>query len=139
MAENEVLYKTAVPKWILSIINQLYDIENKIRRDGDPSNIQRNLEKILNVLNTETGISDLSMNRIKLAFEDPMGQDFTETRTDLEATISGAGTDKLRVVEVVKPIIRVIFSDTAGEYSKIVQKGIVVVESKIEGERKHHG
>ena len=58
--------------------------------------------------------------------EDPMGQEFKETRTDLDATISGRGTENLIVVEVIKPIVRV------GEaaFSKVVQKGIVVVESK---------
>ena len=130
MAENEVSYKVVIPKFILSILNQLYDIENKIKKDGDPSKIQRNLDKILNVLNTEAGIYDPSMKKVTFAYEDPMGQDFTETRTDLEATISGVGTDELKVVEVVKPIIRVVFADGVGEYSRIVQKGIVVVESQ---------
>jgi len=65
-----------------------------------------------------------------LAYEEPMNQPFNETRTDLEATISGAGTEHLVVVEVIKPIIRVVLGEGAGEFSKVVQNGIVVVESR---------
>ena len=54
-----------------------------------------------------------------------MGQSFSETRTDLEATITGEGTDNLKVVEVIKPIIRV--GDKS--FSRVVQKGIVIVQS----------
>jgi hypothetical protein len=61
-----------------------------------------------------------------------MGQDFQETRTDIEATISGKGTEHLKVVEVIKPIIR----RGPRALSRVVQKGIVVVEAatKIEEE-----
>jgi hypothetical protein len=104
-----------VPKWLLSMLNQLYEIEQKLKCHGDPGNAMRNVTRIKDNLE-ESGIF----------YEDPMGQVFKETRTDLEATISGAGTDSLVVVEVIKPIIR------AGprDLSRIVQKGIVVVETK---------
>ncbi len=64
-------------------------------------------------------------------YEDPTGEDFQETRTDLQATISGKGTEDLKVIEVVKPIIR----HGRRELSRVVQKGIVVVEAvtKTEG------
>ena len=66
----------------------------------------------------------------KLYYEDPMGQVFSETRTDLEASITGTNTENLYVVEVIKPIIRI--GDR--QFSRVVQKGIVVVESKTVGE-----
>jgi hypothetical protein len=56
-----------------------------------------------------------------------MGQIFKETRTDLEATISGSSTEDLHVVEVIKPIIR----QGSRQFSRVAQKGIVIVESKI--------
>ena len=84
-----------IPKWVLGILNQLYEVEQKLGRHGDPANALRNISKIKDILE-EGG----------LFFEDPMGQPFKETRSDLEATISGAGTENLRVVEVIKPIIR---------------------------------
>ena len=104
-----------VPKWALAILNNLYDVEQKLSNGGDPSNILRNVQKMKDV-----------MGDIGLFYEDPMGQPFKETRTDLEATISGSETENLRVVQVFKPIIR----SGQESYSRVVQKGIVIVESK---------
>ena len=108
-----------VPKGILVVINQLYEIEHKINKAGDPANMQRNVTKMKDALE-ESG----------LTYENPLGQVFKETRTDLEATISGEGTENLVVVEVIKPIIRAIIRERGAEFTKIVQKGIVVVESQ---------
>ncbi|MGH7984252.1 MAG: hypothetical protein ACREFF_14090 [Candidatus Udaeobacter sp.] len=69
------------------------------------------------------------LEEMGLFYEDPMGQAFKETRTDLEATISGQGIDNLRVVEVIKPILRYGTRDL----STVIQKGIVVVESAAVG------
>lgn len=108
-----------VPKWALHVLNNLYDIERKLAGHSDPGNIKRNMERIKNAF--EDG---------KLFYDDPMGQDFNETRTDLEASITGTGTENLVVVEVIKPIVR--FGDRA--LSRVMQKGIVIVQSRIEGE-----
>ena len=103
-----------IPKLASNTLNHLYEIERKLKLHGDPSSIQRNVERI------KASYADAN-----LFFEDPMGQTFNETRTDLEATISGEITENLVVVEVIKPIIR------AGDqsFSRVVQKGIVVVKS----------
>lgn len=110
-----------VPKSILVALNQLYEMEQKLTKNGDSANLQRNVSKMKDAF-AEFG----------LAYEDPMGQPFKETRSDLEATISGAGTEDLIVVEVIKPIIRAVVREGAGEFSKVIQKGIVVVESRKE-------
>jgi hypothetical protein len=104
-----------VPKWVFSLLNNLYGAEKKLRLQGDPRNVLRNLSKMKDTL-----------EELGFFYEDPMGQLFKETRTDLEATISGTGTDNLRVVEVIKPIIR----SGNRTLSRISQKGIVIVESK---------
>jgi hypothetical protein len=103
-----------IPKFASNTLNHLYEIERKLKLYGDPASIQRNVDRI------KAGFEDA-----KLFYDDPMGQSFSETRTDLEATISGGSTENLVVVEVIKPIIRV------GEqsFSRVVQKGIVVVKS----------
>jgi hypothetical protein len=104
-----------IPKWILVTLNNLYEVEKKLALHGDVGNAIRNVEKMKDLF-AEMGVF----------YEDPMGQEFKETRSDLDATICGSGTENLVVVEVIKPIVR------AGEaaFSKVVQKGIVVVESK---------
>ncbi|ARV17815.1 hypothetical protein AEP_00858 [Curvibacter sp. AEP1-3] len=107
-----------VPKWALQVLNNLCDIERKLSIHGDPGNAKRNVERIKEVFEDQ-----------KLFYEDPIGEKFSETRTDIEASITGSGTENLVVVEVIKPIIR------AGDetFSKVVQKGIVIVESKSQG------
>lgn len=114
--------KIPVSKNILVVLNQLYEIEQKLKKNGDPGNLQRNVNKVKDAFK--------ALEEFGLIYEDPMNQPFKETRTDLEATISGSGTDNLVVVEVIKPIIRAVIRDGAGEFSIVIQKGIVVVESK---------
>jgi hypothetical protein len=110
-----------VPKWALTLLNNLYEIERKLAVHGDPGNASRNVEKMKDAFAEQ-----------RLFYEDPIGEPFKETRTDLEATIAGADTENLMVVEVIKPIIR------AGEaaFSRVVQKGIVLVQSKEAGDGK---
>jgi len=122
----EQMFKSAeipqqVPKSILTAINQLYEIEQKVNKLHDAGTLQRNVAKMKDAFE-ESG----------LAYEDPMGQAFKETRTDLDARISGSGTENLVVVEVIKPIIRYISTDGHGRFSVVVQKGIVVVGARKE-------
>lgn len=127
--------RNQIPKSILTALNQLYELEQKLKKQDDPSNLGRNVCKMKDSF-AEEGLTTWDARggqfRISLAYEDPLGQPFKETRTDLEATIAGSGTENLIVVEVIKPIIRAILRDGAGEFSKIVQKGIVIVESRKE-------
>jgi hypothetical protein len=104
-----------VPKWALGILNNLCDIEKKLDINGDGSNIKRNVDRIKDLLEEEN-----------IFYENPLGQKFTETRTDLDATITGEGVEDLIVVEVIKPIIRVGNKN----YSVVVQRGIVIVQSR---------
>jgi hypothetical protein len=117
-----------IPKSILTVLNQLYELEQKLNKQSDPANLRRNLGKMKDAL-AEEGFPDTGGGRICLAYDDPMGQPFKETRTDLEATIAGSGTENLVVVEVIKPIIRASLRDGV---SLVVQKGIVIVESRKE-------
>ena len=124
-----------IPKSILTVLNQLYEVEQKLTKRDDPAGLARNIAKIKDAL-AEEGLPAFDANgdqlRIGLAYEDPTGQRFKETRTDLEVSIAGEGTENLVVVEVIKPIIRATWKDGVGERAKIVQKGIVIVESRKE-------
>jgi hypothetical protein len=110
-----------VQKSILTAMNQLYELERKIKKYGDPGDCIRNIDRMKD-----------AFGEFGLTYEDPMGQAFKETRTDLEASISGAAIEDLIVVEVIKPIIRIRLCDGTRESSRIVQKGIVVVASQKE-------
>jgi len=109
------------PKWMYTLLNQLFEIEKKLSVDetSDPNNCLRNIAKIKDLFETHG-----------LFYENPTGQTFKETRTDLEANISGSGTENLCVVETLKPIIReVTLIEGEPHGSRIIQKGIVIVES----------
>jgi hypothetical protein len=133
--------KFQIPKSINIVINQLYELEQKLKKHGDPNNLQRNVTKMKDTFSEEgLPLDGSGQLHICLSYEDPMGQPFKETRTDLDATISGPGTDNLVVVEVIKPIIRSELRMSAGDLSEkdkaqfmqVIQKGIVVVESQKE-------
>ena len=109
------VFTLEIPKGILIVLNNLYEIEKKLTFHGDTGNAERNVEKMKG-----------AMAELGYFYEDPMGQYYKETRTDLDASISGSSTENLIVVEVIKPIVR------AGDvtFSRVIQKGIVIVESK---------
>lgn len=135
------IQKIQIPKSILVVINQLYELEHKLKKHGDPNNLQRNVTKMKDAFAEEGMPGDVhGQLHICLSYEDPMGQSFKETRTDLDATISGSGADNLVVVEVIKPIIRSAMRISAGEiseqhkaqFTQVIQKGVVIVESQKE-------
>lgn len=107
-----------IPRLLRVLLNNLYEIESKLALHSDAGNIGRNVERMKEAL-AEEGVF----------YEDPLGQPFKETRTDLEATISGQSTEDLFVTEVIKPVIRI----GRAQISRVVQKGIVVVQSKQNG------
>lgn len=116
-----------VDRGILTVLNQLYEIEQKLKRHGDPHNLLRNVGKARDAFAAlESGGG--------LIYEDPLGQRLDETRTDLEVSIAGTSTEKLVVVQVVKPIIRAIVGTFPAQASIVVQKGIVVAEVSHEEE-----
>ena len=64
-----------------------------------------------------------------LTWDDPMGMPFDETRTDLEASIAGDSKENLAVIEVIKPIIRRRSADSLIASTRVVQPGVVIVQS----------
>lgn len=109
------MMQTNVPKEYLFIINQIFEMENKVSKLTENNSLNRNLDKIKNIF-AEMG----------LTFENPLGQKFDETRTDCEASITGDSTENLEIVEVLKPIVRLSLNGV----SAIAQKGLVIVKER---------
>jgi len=109
-----------IPKQYLFVLNQLFEIEQKISKIQEPNSVQRNIERVKNYFETEALPEGQG-----LVLHNPLGEKFDETRTDCEATISGTGLDELEIVEVIRPIIYVKY----GQTQMIAQKGIVIVQS----------
>ena len=110
----------SVPKKYIEILDQAFEIEKKLEGISEPNSINRNVNRIKEIfeyLETETG----------LIYQNPLGENFNETRTDLEASIAGNSAENLVIKEIIKPIIRLRTNSGA---TTIVRKGVVVVESK---------
>ena len=97
-----------------TIINQLYQIQKKLEKI-DNDTISRNLNRILDTFEEDD---------VRIII--PLGEDYSDTRTDCEASISGDSTKNLKITEVVKPIILKIENG----FPTMVQKGVVIVEGK---------
>ena len=93
---------------LLRIINQVFDIERKSAQNAP---VLRHIDRI------RTTFEEMGYQ-----IHNPSGEPYNETRTDCEASISGSKLDNLVIAEVIKPIVR--------RQGVIVQKGVVIVESK---------
>ena len=110
----------SIPKKYIEILDHIFEIEKKLENINEPNSIERNINRIKECF-------EYLMPDRGLIYQNPIGEKFNETRTDLEASIAGNSTNNLFVVEVIKPIIRLRISSGA---TTIVRKGVVVVESK---------
>jgi hypothetical protein len=108
---------------ILDIINQIFEIERKAEKLQESHSIQRNIDKLKDILEHQISILFFDTGFI---YENPIGEDYNETRTDCTASIAGESTENLVIVEVIKPIIRV----KQNNFTQIIQKAVVVVQSK---------
>lgn len=116
-----------VPQAYLDFMNQIFEIEKKASNLKEENSIQRNLNKIKGILEEEffKGSSNIGFT-----YHNPLGESYSETRTDCEATISGTGVDNLEIIEVIKPIIFYSYQEEEKIKKIIVQPAVVIVQSK---------
>jgi hypothetical protein len=109
-----------VHKVYTDLLDQVFEIEKKLEKISEPNSIVRNINRMKELFENLYADSGL-------VYQNPMGEPYSETRTDLEASIAGSSVENLVVTEVIKPIIRLRYYSGA---TTIVRKGVVVVESK---------
>ena len=112
--------QVSAPKQFLFLLNQLFEIEQKVGKLNEQHSIQRNIDRIKNYFETEAFPGGQG-----LVYHNPIGENYNETRSDCEASISGSGHENLEIIEVLKPIIYAKYGDS----QMIVQKAIVIVQS----------
>jgi hypothetical protein len=110
----------SVSKKYIEILDQVFEIEKKLDSISETNSIGRNVNRLKEYF-------EYLMPDGGLIYQNPIGEKFNETRTDLEASIAGNSAENLVVTEVIKPIIRL---RTNTGVTTIVRKGVVVVESK---------
>jgi hypothetical protein len=102
------------------ILNQIFEIENKLSKINITHTINRNIEKLKYFYENDFD------EEISFVIENPIGQSYDVTRTDIEANIVGDSVDNLVIIDVIKPIIRIKIK----KITQVVQKGIVIVQEK---------
>jgi hypothetical protein len=116
-----------VPQAYLDFMNQLFEIEKKSNNLKEEHSIQRNINKMKGIL-AEDFFKGSST--IGLTYHNPIGENYSDTRTDCEATIAGNDVENLEIIEVVKPIIFYAYNDNDKIIKVIVQPAVVIVQSK---------
>jgi len=119
--------KKVIPQYFLDFINQLFEIEKKVNNLKEENSIQRNVNKMKRIIEEEFFNEAYC---IGLSYHSPLGEPYTETRTDCEATISGTSTENLVIIEVIKPIIFFSYQGDDKTLKVIVQPAVVIVQSK---------
>jgi len=116
-----------VPQAYLDFMNQIFEIEKKSNNLQEENSISRNIHKIKGLMEDEFFKGS---STIGLSYHNPLGEDYSDTRTDCEATIAGDSADNLEIIEVIKPIIYYSYSDYDKIMKVIVQPAVVIVKSK---------
>lgn len=111
-------------KPFFELIDQLFEVERKLGNIQEENSITRNLNKMKDTF--ENLFSNSTGADIGFIYHNPIGEQYNETRLDLEASIAGSSTENLVITEVIKPIIRL----KSGGSTYIARKGVVVVKSK---------
>jgi hypothetical protein len=109
---------------LLTLANQIWEVERKLTRLDHPELLYRNITKM------KEALGDLG-----LEYEDPTGQTYDETRTDCSASIAGVNTADLVVTETLKPIVRI----RSGNRVCLIQQAVVIVSSTHSDTEEAHG
>jgi hypothetical protein len=110
-----------IDKRMVEILDQVFEIERKLESISELNSIRRNVNRIKEMFEYLAADGGL-------IYQNPLGEPYNETRTDLEASIAGNSADNLIITEVIKPIIR---WRTNNGVTTIARKGVVIVESKV--------
>jgi hypothetical protein len=106
---------------IISLINQVFEIEEKQKMIEPKNSIDRNVRNLKELL--EEGF----FQDFGISYHNPLGEDFKDSRTDCDVVENTSNTfDNLIITQVIRPIIRVKQNETI----RIIQRAKVVVQSK---------
>jgi hypothetical protein len=98
----------------IRIINQLFEMQSKIKEMNAAPNFERNFSRLFSLFEEDGYV-----------IQDPTGEAYTESRTDCEASISGRIGSKLKITRTIKPVI---YQKTS-EGISLAQKGVIIVEN----------
>ena len=98
----------------LHIINQLFEMQAKLKESGTAHNFERNFNRLFGIFEEDGYI-----------IQNPTGEAYFETRADCEVSISGHLGSKMKITRTIKPII---YMRRDGNL-RLLQKGVVIAEN----------
>lgn len=99
----------------LQLINQLTEVEQKIRQNGQEEQFQRNFSRMYHILESEGYVCQY-----------PLGEAYSDSRTDCEANIAGSPGRNMVITKVIKPIVY----QKGDSGMTLLQRAVVIVENK---------
>jgi len=119
----------SVPRAYIDILNQVFEIEKKVALLHEENSLSRNVNRLKALLENDLLQEDKTIQS-GLIYHNPLGERYDDTRTDCEASITGTATEDLYITEVIKPIIFYTFTERGQTMKSLVQKAVVIVQSK---------
>lgn len=95
-------------KPLIEIANQLFTLEKKTEKESHTALYARQIQRM-----------KASLEEMGITYHNPEGEKYSETRTDVEANITGNPTNNMKILDVIKPIVI--------QNGSIVQTGVVIV------------
>ena len=107
------------------VLNNLFNARKRLSRVAGTEAAERSLDLI------EEAFSAVPVGAagkcVAFIMHDPTGEPYAPTRADLQASLAGESSEKMRVCETMKPIISLRTTIDGMATSIIVQQGVVVV------------
>lgn len=97
----------------LLIINQLFEIQQKLKEMGKADSFERNFSRLFTIFEEDGFI-----------VQNPTNEPYTDSRTDCEASIAGNLSSKMKITKTLKPIIY----KKENTNVQLLQKAVVIVE-----------
>lgn len=119
----------SVPRAYIDILNQVFEIEKKVALLHEENSLSRNVNRLKALLENDL-LQEGKAIQSGLVYHNPLGERYDDTRTDCEASITGTATEDLYITEVIKPIIFYTFTERGQTIKSLVQKAVVLVQSK---------
>lgn len=99
---------------LVQIINQVFEIQHKLKELDKADSFERNFNRLAHIFK-ESG----------LIMHDPTGENYVESRTDCEASITGDVRKPMKIAKTLKPIIY----QSEGSQLQLLQKAVVLVSN----------
>ncbi|HEY9046709.1 MAG TPA: hypothetical protein VIN08_12480 [Ohtaekwangia sp.] len=120
----------SVPRAYIDILNQIFEIEKKVALLREDNSLIRNVNRLKALAATDLLQGKDAALQVGLIYHNPLGERYDDTRTDCEASITGTATENLYIAEVIKPIIFYTYTERGQTIKALVQKAVVIVQSK---------